>query len=265
VTSRPPDTRSRSTTTDGGPVSASRRPTARARVLAPSPPDAPTTAMGDRWLDMAPSLGPDATAFHSRTGSVDGGRVTTGVVDRCRQCFRAARDRAPRKPIWTRTWDGPGARRGPPTGPEQRVWIRTWDGPGRGDNRGRRRAELRGGEAGPPFAQPLRGASEPIVSHDGLHTQAPATTCRDHPQDLSESTGSEGWEQKVQSLTTTGIRLLRWPARRRLHPVDWMEASSCRDHPGRPGVLHAVVAVGQAHHDRSISGLPARGYPFVPR
>ena len=49
VTSRPPRRRSRSTTTDGGPVAASRRPTARASVLAPRPPEAPTTAV-TRWV-----------------------------------------------------------------------------------------------------------------------------------------------------------------------------------------------------------------------
>ena len=45
VTSRPPRSRSRSTTTAGGPVAASRRPTASASVLAPRPPEAPTTAV----------------------------------------------------------------------------------------------------------------------------------------------------------------------------------------------------------------------------
>ncbi len=40
---------------------------------------------------------------------------------------------------------------------------------------------------------------------------------------------------------------------------DRVEASSRRGPPGRPGVLHAVVVVGRAHHDRSISGRPRVG------
>ena len=41
-------------TTEGGPVAASRRPTARARVLAPRPPEAPTTAVR-RWDEVMSS------------------------------------------------------------------------------------------------------------------------------------------------------------------------------------------------------------------
>ena len=59
VTSSPPDVGARSATTTGGPARAARRrPTARARVLAPRPPEAPTTAVGGAagsWSEASPA------------------------------------------------------------------------------------------------------------------------------------------------------------------------------------------------------------------
>ena len=101
--------------------------------------------------------------------------------------------------LWTRRPDlgRPRSAAGPVRGAGMNGRVRTWDGPGRGDNRGRRRAELRGGEAGPPFAQPRGGASEPIVSHHRLSAQALVTTCRHRSQVGSSTTESEGLANPV--------------------------------------------------------------------
>ena len=175
------------------------------------------------------------------------------------------------RPLWTAGSRDRGA------APDGRV--RTWDGPGRGDNRGRRRAELRGGEAGPPFAQPRRGASEPIVSHDRVPAQALVATLSISLSEWPFNDGIRRFGQPCLIFDHLATAVapdapdgsLRpaarptAPTRRRLRPASGAEASSCRGPRGRPGVLHAVVVLGRAHHDRSISGLPARGYPSGPR
>ena len=193
VTSRPPRRRSRSTTTDGGPVAASRRPTARASVLAPRPPEAPTTAV-TRWWEVI------RTASSARgAGASDHADLWT-TAPSTQPCGRRVRTERPASVDATESGHGTAPVGGgdPVRGAGSAAdEVRTWDGPGRGDNRGRRRAELRGGEAGPPFAQPRGGASEPIVSHDRLPAQALVSTCRDRSQDGPSTTESVGLAHHV--------------------------------------------------------------------
>ncbi len=178
----------------------------------------------------------------------------------------------------------------PRTGAPRLTAQEVWDGPGRGDNRGRRRAELRGGEAGPPFAQPRRGASGSIVSHGRVDAQVPPSTFRFRPQEVLRTTDSVDRDTSVEGLITSagdgrgaGPPGRRRPWRRVSGAATVVEAAGRRRdgrstrrrplprgrgrHPaaGRRGdhaCCVSVVAAGPARHDRSISGLPARGYPW---
>ena len=101
VTSSPPRSRSRSTTTDGGPVAASRRPTARARVLAPRPPEAPTTAVRrwDEWSSTATPRSPHEAADTGRRHRACGQRYAQRLnVGTCGRRTPACREGDVREP-----------------------------------------------------------------------------------------------------------------------------------------------------------------------
>ena len=131
----------------------------------------------------------------------------------------------------------------PATGALRRARQWVWDGPGRGDNRGRRRAELRGGEAGPPFARPRRGASGSIVSHGRVDAQVPLFTFRFRPQTRLRTTDSVDRQTSVEVLTTS--------------VGDRREAGP----PGRPRSCRRVLRVGDgtAHHDDGAPSLAGGG------
>ena len=86
--------------------------------------------------------------------------------------------------------------RGPPRmtgkGPAHMTGSRKGDGPGRGDNRGRRRAKLRGGGAGAPVRSTPKGSEH--VHGDALRCElqlacrkTPAEVCPERPANRDES------------------------------------------------------------------------------
>ena len=111
-----------------------------------------------------------------------------------------------------------------------------------------------------PWVLTCRYRSQMAPVDDGFRRLVPAGLILDHllARPIALPTGLQNAPHRPPHHDRPGRR-------RRLRPVQGAEASSCRGPRGRPGVLHAVVVLGRAHHDRSISGLPARGYPSGPR
>ena len=116
--------------------------------------------------------------------------------------------------------------------------VEKGDGPGRGDNRGRRRAKLRGGGAGAPVRSTPRGSEQinggPSILQPQLPTAMSPEIFAGHERCHRDGTPRTGCHRP------------------------WTR-------PGDQACICVVVAAGQARHDRSTSGLPARGCPWDSR